>query len=164
VYDLSLLSARGGFGSRARNKSHLMEARRLVRFRSMVPRAGQLLDISCGAGQRASGGSDSRVLWNAPYRRSSHSLGDIRIATHFSLFFYALPARPVFVRAGCKALDDRGRHPVHSLGSIHRPGGLRQLPRCIHVNDSNCQISGLPTIYELASFWADLHLFGSRPA
>jgi len=98
VYDLSLLSAKGDLGSGARksfSKKHLVEARRLVRFRPMVPSAGQLLDISCGTDQRASGGSDSRVLWNAPYRRSSHSLGDIRIATHFSLFVYALPARPL---------------------------------------------------------------------
>src|SRR5882724_667821 len=87
-------------------------------------------------------GSDARVLRKAPYRRNSHSLGAIRLVTHFSSFVYALPAPPAFVRAGCKALDDRERDLVHPLGSIHRLGGVRQLRRRIHVSRAAGGCSG----------------------
>src|SRR5712664_2184265 len=133
----SFLRAKGEPGSRGR-KSYsaklLVGPCGLVRLRPLVPRAGQLLDLSCGARPRALDGSDARVLWKAPYRRNSYSLGDVRIVTHFFLFVYALPAWPAFVRAGCKTLDDRGRTPVHPPGSIHRLGAFWQLRRSLHVN------------------------------
>src|SRR5882672_5357104 len=119
----SFLRAKGDPGLRERKSysaKHLVGARGLVCLRPLVSRAGQLLDLSWGARPRTMDGSDARVLRKAPYRRNSHSLGDLRIATHFSSFVYALPAPPAFVRAGCKALDDRSRHFVHSPGSIHR--------------------------------------------
>src|SRR6266436_5736101 len=131
------LKAKGDPGSDGRKScsaKHLVGARGLVRLRPLVPRAGELLDLSFWARPRAMDGSDARVLWKAPYRRNSHSLGDVRIAGHFSSFVYALPAPPAFVRAGCKTLDDRERTLVHPLGSIHRLGGLWQLRRRIHVN------------------------------
>jgi hypothetical protein len=106
----------------------------LVRLRSLVPGAGQLLDLSFWARPRAMDGSDARVLWNAPYRRNSHALGDVRIAAHFSLFVYALPAPPAFVRAGSKVLDDRGRDLVHRPGSSHRPVGLCHLRQFVPLN------------------------------
>ncbi len=137
MYNSLVFQGKGDPGSRGRKSysaKHLVGTSGLVRLRPLVPRAGQLLDLSCGARPRALDGSDARVLWKAPYRRNSHSLGDVRIAGHFSSFVYALPAPPAFVRAGCKTLDDRGRTLVHPLGSVHRLGGFWQLRRRIHVN------------------------------
>ena len=78
-------------------------------------------------------GSDARVLWNAPYRRNPHTLGDVRITAYYSLFVYALPASPASVRAGCKIMDDRNRDLVHRPGSSHRPGGLGHLRQFVSV-------------------------------
>ncbi len=132
-----LLKARGDPGSDGRKSysaKHLVGARGLVRLRPLVPRAGQLLDLSFWARPRAMDGSDARVLWNAPYRRNPHALGDVRITAYYSLFVYALPASPASVRAGCKILDDRNRDLVHRPGSSHRRGGLGHLRQFISVN------------------------------
>src|SRR2546429_116955 len=131
-----LLKARGDPGSDGRKSysaKHLVGARGLVRLRPLVPRAGQLLDLSFWARPRAMDGSDARVLWNAPYRRNPHALGDVRITAYYSLFVYALPASPASVRAGCKIMDDRNRDLVHRPGSSHRPGGLGHLRQFVSV-------------------------------
>ena len=135
-------------GRKSCSAKHLVGTSGLVRLRPVVPRVSQLLDLSCWARPRTLDGSDARVLWKTPYRRNSHSLGDAWIATHFSSFVYALPAPPAFVRAGCKARDDRSRDLVHPLGSIHLPGGFWRLRRRIHVNlalASGCSVDGAHT-------------------
>lgn len=131
------LKAREGPGSDGRKSysaKHLVGARGLVRFRFLLPRAGQFLDLRFWARRCAMDGSDARVLWKAPYRRNSHALGDVRIAGNFPLFVYALSASAASVRAGCKVLDDRNRDLVHCPGSSHRPGGLDRLQQFVSVN------------------------------
>src|SRR6267154_3443879 len=131
------LKTKGGPGSDGRKSysaKHLVGASGLVRLRPLVPRAGQLLDLSFCARPRAMDGSDARVLWNAPYRRNSHALGDVRITAYYSLFVYALPASSASVRTGCKILDDRNRDLVHPPGSSHWPGGLGRLCQFVSVN------------------------------
>jgi len=133
----SFLKAKGDPCSRGRKScsaKHLVGARGLVRLCPLVPRAGQLLDLSFWARPRALDGSDARVLWKAPHRRNSHALGDVWIAAHYSLFAYAPSASSAFVRAGCKVLDDRERTLVHPLGSIHRLGGFGHLRQFVPVN------------------------------
>src|SRR6266481_8934890 len=126
-------------GRKSYSAKHLVGASGLVRLRPLVPRAGQLLDLSFWARPRAMDGSHARVLWNAPYRRNSHALGDVRITAYYSLFVYALPASPASVRAGCKILDDRDRHLVHRPGSSHRRGGRDRLRQFVSVNRATCQ-------------------------
>jgi len=131
------LQAKGDSGSDGRKSysaQHLVGARGLVRFRPLVPRTGQLLDLSSWPRPGAMDGSDARVLWNAPYRRNSHALGDVRITAYYSLFVYALPASAASVRAGCKILDHRNRDLVHRPGSSHRRGGLGHLHQFVSVN------------------------------
>src|SRR5258708_13353505 len=84
-------------------------------------------------------GSDARVLWNAPYRRNSYALVDVRITAYCSLFVHALPASPASVRAGCKILDDRNLDLIHRPGSSHGPGGLGRLRQFVSVNRAICQ-------------------------
>jgi hypothetical protein len=151
VQCVRFLKARGDPGSDGRKShsaKHLVGASGLVRFRPLVPRTGQLLDLSFWPRPRALDGSDARVLWNAPYRRNSHALGDVRITAYYSLFVYALPAPASSVRAGCKILDDRNRDLVHPPGSSHRPGGLGRLCRFVSVNRAlagGCSAAGKST-------------------
>ena len=132
-----LLKAKGDSGSDGRKSysaKHLVGASGLVRFRPLVPGTGQLLDLSFWPRPGAMDGSDARVLWNAPYRRNSHALGNVGITAYYSQFVYALPASAASVRAGCKILDDHNRDLVHRLGSSHRPCGLGHLRRFVSVN------------------------------
>jgi hypothetical protein len=124
----------GSCGRKHYSAKRVVGLRGLVRLRSLLPGAGQLLDLSLWARPRAMDRSDARVLWNASYRRNSHALGDARIAAHLSLFVYALPAPPALVRAGCKALDDRSCNLVHRRGSSHLLGGHGYLRQLVYVN------------------------------
>ncbi len=126
-------------GRKSYSAKHLVGAHGLVRLRPLVPRAGQLLDLSFWARPRTLDGTYARVLWKAPYRRNSHALGDVRITAYCSLFIYALPASPASVRAGCKILDDRNRDLIHRPGGSHGPGGLGRLRQFVSVNRAICQ-------------------------
>jgi hypothetical protein len=95
------LKAKGDSGSDGRKSysaKHLVGASGLVRFRPLVPGTGQLLDLSFWPRPGAMDGSDARVLWNAPYRRNSHALGNVGITAYYSQFVYFLRRRLLFGR------------------------------------------------------------------